>query len=443
MDFTGKKALVCGIARSGIAAAKLLLSRGAFVMLQDTKTEITGEPLPGVLYLLGKDPDDIITDFDLIVISPGISVYKPFVQKAQSLGIPVWGEVELAYRCCPCPMTAITGTNGKTTTTTLVYEIMKRRNPQTVMAGNIGIPLTGVVGDLNKNAAVVAEISSFQLETTDAFRPAISAVLNMTEDHLDRHGDMNTYIATKARIFSNQGKNDYTILNYENPITRNMKPPGKVVFFSSMRFPRIDTGVYLRDASIYARPDPRDGERFIAQLMHVRAHPENALAATAICLCAGIPVETIAEGLKAFQGVEHRLEFVETLYGVDYYNDSKATNTDAAIGALKAMGRRVVLIGGGSDKQTDYTPWVAHFAERVKKLILIGQTAPQIASACDAVGFTEYVHAASLDEAVKLSAAYAAPGDCVVLSPACASFDMFTNFEERGEKFKEYVRRLP
>ncbi|MCL2604547.1 MAG: UDP-N-acetylmuramoyl-L-alanine--D-glutamate ligase [Defluviitaleaceae bacterium] len=443
MRFDGKRVLVCGIARSGIASAKLLTDRGAAVVLQDIKKEINGERLPNVGYMLGQDPDDVIKDFDLIIISPGISVYKPFVQKAYALNIPVWGEVELAYRCCSCPMIAITGTNGKTTTTTLVYEIMKRHNPRTVMAGNIGIPLTGVVGDLNEDALVVAEISSFQLETADAFRPVIGAVLNMTEDHLDRHGDMDTYIAMKARVFANQQAGDFTVLNYENPITRAMKPPGKTVFFSSTRLPRIDTGVYLRDASIYARLNPRDAERFIAQLTHVRAHPENALAATAICLCAGVPVETIAEGLRAFQGVAHRLEFVETLYGVDYYNDSKATNTDAAIGALKAMGRRVVLIGGGSDKQADFAPWAAHFPGRVKKLILIGQTAPQIASACDAIGFTDYTSAASLEEAVTKAAAYAAPGDCVVLSPACASFDMFTNFEERGEKFKEYVRKLP
>jgi UDP-N-acetylmuramoylalanine--D-glutamate ligase len=253
---------------------------------------------------------------------------------------------------------------------------------------------------------------------------------------------METYTAMKTRVFANQHENDYTVLNYENPVTRHMKPPGKTVFFSSARLPRIQTGVYLRDASIYARLHPQDGEQFIAQLMHVRAHPENALAATALCLCAGVPVETIAEGLKAFRGVEHRMEFVETLYGVDYYNDSKATNTDAAIGALKAMGRPVVLIGGGSDKQTDFAPWAAHFPGRVKKLILIGQTAPQIASACDAKGFKDYTHAASLEEAVTRAAAYAVPGDCVVLSPACASFDMFANFEERGKKFKMYVRQI-
>jgi UDP-N-acetylmuramoylalanine--D-glutamate ligase len=443
MRFDGKKVLVCGIARSGLAAAQLLLNLGASVTLQDLKTEIPGTPLTGMKYILGQEPDNIIKDYDLIVISPGISIYKPFVQKAYASGLPVWGEAELAYRCCPCPMIAITGTNGKTTVTTLVGEILKRYNPGTVVAGNIGIPLTGSIETLTQNDIVAAEISSFQLETAVAFRPHISAVLNMTEDHLDRHRDMDTYIYMKTRIFANQRENDYTILNYENAITREMKPPGKVVYFSSTRLPRIKTGVYLRDASIFARLEEHHPERFVAQLMHIRAHPENALAATAICLCAGVPIKTIAKGLKDFKGVAHRLEFVETLYGVDYYNDSKATNTDAAIQALKAMGRPVVLIGGGYDKQTDFTPWVAYFPKRVKKMILLGQTAPQIIAACNALGYTDYVQANSLEEAVRLASTYAVPGESVLLSPACASFDMFLNFEERGEKFKEYVRRIP
>ena len=442
MDLSSKNTLVCGIARSGIAAAKLLLNRGAKVTLHDTKSEVTGECLPDVTYLLGCEPDEIVQNYDLIVISPGISIYKPFVQKAYQLNIPVWGEAELAYRCCPCPITAITGTNGKTTVTTLVGEIMKRHIPGTVVAGNIGIPLTGFMDTLTPNDWVVAEISSFQLETAVQFRPAISTVLNMTEDHLDRHKDMETYIHMKERIFANQGENDCTILNYENPITREMKPPGKTIFFSSARLPRIETGVYLRDASIYARLDATQSEQFVAQLMHIRAHPENALAATALCLCAGVPIPVIAEGLKAFKGVAHRLEFVETLYSVDYYNDSKATNTDAAIQALKAMGRPVVLIGGGYDKQTDFSSWVQLFPKRVKKLLVLGQTAGQIIDTCEARGFTEYEQVNSLEEAVKRAYALAVPGDCVVLSPACASFDMFANFEERGNTFKEFVRRL-
>ncbi|MCL2189429.1 MAG: UDP-N-acetylmuramoyl-L-alanine--D-glutamate ligase [Defluviitaleaceae bacterium] len=445
MDFAGKNVLVCGIARSGIAAANLLIKRGAHVTLQDMKAELSADPLPNVTYIVGQEPDEHIKQFHLIVISPGISIYKPFVQMAQALGIPVWGEAELAYRCFPCPMIAITGTNGKTTVTTLVGEILKKHNTGTKVAGNIGIPMAGLVDELREEDIVVAEISSFQLETAVAFRPKISAVLNMTEDHLDRHGNMRTYIAMKARIFANQQAGDYTVLNYENAITREMTPPEgvKVVHFSSMRLPRISTGVYLRDASIYAKLNEDDEEQFIAQLMHIRAHPENALAATAICLCAGVPIEVIAEGLKSFKGVTHRLEFVETLYGVDYYNDSKATNTDAAIQALKAMGRPVVLIGGGYDKQTDFTPWVEMFPKKVKHAILIGQTAQQIAETCDAQGFTAYEYADSMENAVKRAAAVAAPADCVVLSPACASFGMFNNFEERGEKFKELVRKLP
>ncbi|MCL2364937.1 MAG: UDP-N-acetylmuramoyl-L-alanine--D-glutamate ligase [Defluviitaleaceae bacterium] len=448
MDINGKKVLVCGAARSGIAAAKLLNKHGAMVTLQDMKTQIAEEilndpQLVGVAFFLGNEPDDIVGGFDFIVISPGISMYKPFVQRAQSLGVPVWGEAELAYRFCSCPMIAITGTNGKTTVTTLVGEIMKRHIAGTTVAGNIGIPMTGQVESLTPADYLVAEISSFQLETAVAFRPQISAVLNMTEDHLDRHGDMATYIQMKARIFANQKDGDFAVLNYENAITRDMKPPCRTVWFSATRLPRISTGVYLRDASIFARLDEGDEEQFIAQLMHVRAHPENALAATAICLCAGVPVDTIAAGLRDFKGVAHRLEFVETIYGVDYYNDSKATNTDAAIQGLKAMGRPAILIAGGYDKQTDFTPWVAHFAEHVKKLLVMGQTAPQIIAACDKLGFSEYEQVDSLEHAVQRATACAAPGESVLLSPACASFDMFANFEERGDKFKELIRRLP
>jgi UDP-N-acetylmuramoylalanine--D-glutamate ligase len=443
INCVGKKFLVCGAARSGIAAAKLLLNHGAEVTLADTSPNPPKEVPHGAALFLGKEPDEIIENFDTIIISPGISVYKPFVQKAQNLGIAVWGEAELAYYFCPCPMIAITGTNGKTTVTTLVGEIMQLFNNKTAVAGNIGIALTSQVESLEPDSILVAEISSFQLETAVAFRPKISAVLNMTEDHLDRHGNMETYIAMKERIFANQSSGDFAVLNYDNAITRQMQPPCTTVFFSAARLPRIETGVYVRDASIYARLDATQPEQFVAQLMHLRAHPENALAATAICLCAGVDVQTIARGLRAFKGVAHRLEFVETIYGVDYYNDSKATNTDAAIQGLKAMGRPCVLIAGGYDKHTDFSPWVAHFNEFVKHLILIGETTPQIAAACDAAGFLTYNKVNSLEEAVKLASTLAVPGESVLLSPACASFDMFNNFEQRGDEFKKLVRSLP
>ena len=438
--FTDKKILVCGMAKSGQSVAKLLHEMGAAVTVQDRKEAIdwdaSCDPANFTLHL-GKDPDDIVSNFDLIIISPGISVYAPFVQKAQQLGVTVWGEAELAYRLCPCPMIAITGTNGKTTVTTLVGEILKCHNPGTVVGGNIGIPLTELVTALSPGNIVVAEISSFQLETIAAFKPGISAVLNMTEDHLDRHKNMETYIAMKSRIFENQSPDDICVLNYDNAITREMKPPGRVVYFSAAG--PLETGVFIRDGFICARM-PGEDEQVILSVSDTRVMPENALAATAMCLCAGVPTGLIAQGLKSFQGVPHRMEYVATIDGADYYNDSKATNTDAAIKALESINKPIILIGGGYDKNIDFTPWVKHFAEKVSNLIIIGETTPKIVDTCRNLGFTDYNYAKTLQAAVAMARELAKPGYVVLLSPACASFDMFKNFEERGDIFKNFVR---
>jgi len=433
----GKKVLVCGMARSGQAAALLLKQLGAEVTVQDTKAELDWDFAGhGLKAYLGKNPDDIVADFDLIVISPGISIYESFVQKAGKLDIPCWGEAELAYRLCPFPMVAITGTNGKTTVTTLVGEILKRHNPHTVVAGNIGVPLTSLVTGLSPQAIVVAEISSFQLETIEAFRPGISAVLNMSPDHLDRHKTMENYIAMKSRIFQNQRPRDVTVLNYDNPITRAMCPPGRVVYFSAAQI--LDEGVYVKDGVICAKLDS-GGEIDVVPLAGLKVMTENALAAVALSLLAGAPTQLIAQGLRAFSGVAHRLQHVATIGEVDYYNDSKATNTDAAIKALEAFDTPVVLIGGGYDKDTDFTPWVQLFEKKVSDLIVIGQTARQIMETCDKLGFAKYSHAESLQQAVAIAKEKARPGQSVVFSPACASFDMFKNFEERGDLFVQYV----
>ena len=439
--FNGKKILVCGMAKSGQSAARLLAEMGAYVTVQDMKTAPDWNYDPATIGLktyLGENPDDIVGEFDLVIISPGISVYAPFVKKAESLGIPVWGEAELAYRLCPCPMVAITGTNGKTTVTTLVGEILKRHNPGTVVGGNIGIPLTELVSTLTPENIVVAEISSFQLETIAAFKPNISAVLNMTEDHLDRHHTMENYIAMKSRIFENQAPDDICVLNYDNDITRAMKPPSRVVCFSAKEL--LDSGVYLRDGFICAKMFG-ETEQKIVEISGLKIMPENALAATALCLCAGASAADIAAGLKAFRGVTHRMEYVATIDGVAYYNDSKATNTDAAIKAIEAIDAPIILIGGGYDKNTDFVPWVACFNDKVSDLIVFGQTAQQIVDTCDQMGFTKYETVASLEEAVARAREKAKPGHNVLFSPACASFDMFKNFEERGELFKEYVTR--
>jgi len=433
------KILVCGMAKSGQSAARLLAEMGAIVTVQDMKEDIGWNYDPadiGLETYLGKNPDDIVGNFDLIIISPGITVYAPFVKKAEVLGIPVWGEAELAYRLCPCPMVAITGTNGKTTVTTLVGEILKLHNPGTVVGGNIGVPLTELVNTLAPEHIVVAEISSFQLETIAAFKPAISAVLNMTPDHLDRHHTMENYIAMKSRIFENQSPGDVCVLNYDNPITREMKPPSRVVYFSAKA--QLEEGVYLRDGFICAKM-PDMTEQIIVEISRLKIMPENALAATALSLCAGASVSEISKGLKAFHGVPHRMEYVATIDGVEYYNDSKATNTDAAIKAIESINPPIVLIGGGYDKNADFTPWIQRFDKKVAYLIVFGETTQKIIDTCDILGFTKYEVASSLQAAVAMAKEKAKPGYKVLFSPACASLDMFRNFEERGALFKQYV----
>ena len=443
MRFDGKKVLVCGMARSGQAAAALLHGLGASVTAQDLQNDIKWAYNPhemGIGLFLGQNPDAIVGKFDLIIISPGLSIYLPFIEKAKALGVPVWGEAELAFRLCPCPVIAITGTNGKTTVTTLVGEILARYNPKTAVAGNIGIPLTSLVQGLSADSMLVAEISSFQLETAVNFRPNISAVLNMTEDHLDRHKDMETYIAMKSRIYANQRHPDRAVLNYDNPITRAMRPKCPIVWFSENTV--LPTGVYRRGGHIYARMDAYKDEQHIIALDKLTMMPENALSATALSLCAGVPVSHISEGLKDFRGVTHRLEHVTTIGDVDYFNDSKATNPDAAIKALLSITKPIILIGGGYDKGSDFDPWVKAFAGRVAKLIVIGQTATQIIDTCRKNGFTAYEQVQNLQDAVKKAAQTAKPGQTVLLSPACASFDMFKDYEERGDIFRQCVESV-
>jgi len=436
MDFNGKRVLVCGMARSGQSAARLLARLGAEVVAQDLKEEVDWSlPPEGFETYLGRNPDDIIEDFALVVISPGIPFDLPFLEKARATGIPVWAEVELAYRLCPCPIVAITGTNGKTTVTTLVGEILNKHNANTVVVGNIGIPFTEHVMELTEENWVVAEISSFQLETVHAFAPRVSAVLNMTPDHLDRHKTMAIYQHAKERIFEQQRAEDFAVLGYDNAVTRGMRPPCNTVYFSAKE--QLESGVYLESGIIKARLFGK--EYTVTDVNRTRIMPENALAATALALCAGVPPETIAEVLLSFKGVPHRLEYVATVDGVEYFNDSKATNTDAAIKGLTSMQRPVVLIGGGYDKKTDFSDWVREFDGRVKHLLILGDSAAQIAETCDEAGFREYTRVDSLEDAVRLAREKSAAGDCVLLSPACASWDMFDNFEHRGELFVRLV----
>ncbi len=448
MEYNGKKALVCGMARSGIAAAKLLNRLGARVTLQDMKKreEISADVLAlegeGIVLYTGANPDEIACAQDLIVLSPGIPCDLPFIAAAENAGIEVISEVELAYRLTPCPITAITGTNGKTTTTTLTGEIMKTAYSGTAVVGNIGIPYSEEVERLTEKDWVVAEISSFQMEKAKEFHPHISAVLNITPDHLNRHKTMDVYIAMKERVFAKQTAEDFCILNHGDEACRKMadKTAAKVFFFDSSE--TLAEGIYLDGDAIEVRWGAINETLIhVDELQILGVHNyENVMAAAAMGICAGIALDTIRAVLKGFAGVAHRIEYVATVDGVDYYNDSKGTNVDASIRAVLAMKKPIVLIGGGYDKGSSFDEWTKLFPGRVKHLVLIGVTAPKVRASAEKFGFTAISDCETFAEAVDLCREKAEDGDCVLLSPACASWGMFDNYEQRGDMFKEQVR---
>jgi len=448
VEYNGKKALVCGMARSGIAAAKLLNRLGARVTLQDMKKreEISADVLAlegeGIVLFTGANPDEIACAQDLIVLSPGIPCDLPFIAAAEEAGIEVISEVELAYRLTPCPITAITGTNGKTTTTTLTGEIMKTAYSGTAVVGNIGIPYSEEVERLTEKDWVVAEISSFQMEKAKEFHPHISAVLNITPDHLNRHKTMDVYIAMKERVFAKQTAADFCILNHGDETCRKMadKTAAKVFFFDSSE--TLAEGIYLDGDAIEVRWGAINETLIhVDELQILGVHNyENVMAAAAMAICAGISLDAIRKVLKGFAGVAHRIEYVATVDGVDYYNDSKGTNVDASIRAVLAMKKPIVLIGGGYDKGSSFDEWTKLFPGRVKHLVLIGVTAPKVRASAEKFGFTAISDCETFEEAVALCREKAEDGDCVLLSPACASWGMFDNYEQRGDMFKEQVR---
>ena len=368
----------------------------------------------------------------------------PLVLRLKEAGLQIWGEIELAYRCKKGDVLAITGTNGKTTTTALLGEIMKTAYPHVHVVGNIGIPYTGVVTEDTDDTVTVAEISSFQLETIDAFCPCVSAILNITPDHLNRHHTMENYIAAKLSIAKNQGPEQTCVLNYEDEVLRERAKElsAHVVFFSSLT--QLEEGVYLKGDKIVYAHDGQVEDVIATDELNIlgRHNHENAMAATAMALNYGVSLDHIRQALRAFQAVEHRIEYVTEKRGVRFYNDSKGTNPDAAIKGIQAMDRPTYLIGGGYDKQSEYTEWINSFDGKVKKLVLIGQTREKIAETADACGFHDYVFADSLQEAVDICYENAQNGDAVLLSPACASWGMFPNYEVRGKMFKEMVHAL-
>ena len=449
-----KKCLVIGSGISGVGSVGLLEHIGAEVILYDSSTELTAEALREKLpaesrasCIAGELPEEILKTVDAAVLSPGVPTDIPLVNALRENGAAVIGEIELGYQEEKGSVAAITGTNGKTTTTTLVGEIMKAHvgEDKTFVVGNIGNPYTSECLKTAPDTVTVGEISSFQLETIRDFHPKVSAVLNITPDHLNRHHTMEAYVAAKENITLNQTREDVCVLNYENEYTRAFgeRCPARVVFFSSAR--ELEEGYYLRGDKIVKSTSGRAEE-----LMDIHSdmnligicNVENVMAAIAVGEEMGVPMETILSVIRGFHAVEHRIEFVATKGGVDYYNDSKGTNPDAAIQGIRAMHRPTVLIGGGYDKQSEYDEWIESFDGRVKELVLIGQTREKIAECARRHGFERIHFADSFEECLKLCTELAQSGDAVLLSPACASWGMFPNYEVRGQLFKEYVRSL-
>ena len=451
MELQGKKVLVFGSGKSGIGASDLLAKVGAFPVIYDGNAETdkdavvhkTDGTYPVTVYA-GELPKEEQDSLDLVVLSPGVPTDLPLVKSFYEQGLPVWGEVELAYRVGDGEVLAITGTNGKTTTTALLGKIMQDARESVFVVGNIGTPYTSKALEMKPNSVTVAEISSFQLETIDEFAPKVSAILNITEDHLNRHHTMEEYIRVKELITENQGTEDVCVLNYEDEVLRefgkHLTP--RVVYFSSGR--KLDEGIYLDGNKIILK----DGEKEIEvvkteDLKLLGKHNfENVMAAVAMAYYDGVSLDSIRKSICEFTAVAHRIEYVTEKKGVVYYNDSKGTNPDAAIKGIQAMNRPTLLIGGGYDKQSGYDEWIEAFDGKVRYLVLIGQTKEKIKEAAEKHGFHDIILCEDLKEAVKVCEEKAQPGDAVLLSPACASWGQFDNYEQRGDMFKEYVRNL-
>ncbi len=449
MEVTKKKVLVFGSGISGIGAAKLLETCGAEVVLYDGNEKLSEAELRSKLgegsqaqIVLGAFPEELYGALDIVILSPGVPTDIPIVNRMREQGILITGEVELAYEAGKGDVLAITGTNGKTTTTALLGEIMGNYR-KTFVVGNIGNPYTTAVSLMDEASVTVAEMSSFQLETIIDFRPRVSAILNFTPDHLNRHHTMEAYVNAKKNIARNQTEEDYCILNYEDPLTREFGENirAQVLYFSSRR--KLEKGIYLEDGNIIYHNDRKSCICGVDELKLLGTHNyENVMAAAAMALVYGVPEEIVRNSVLAFKGVEHRIEYVTEKNGVVFYNDSKGTNPDAAIKGIQAMNRPTVLIGGGYDKDSVYTDWINSFNGKVKKLILVGETKEKIARDALACGFKDYQFADTFEEAVLGAAQAAKAGDAVLLSPACASWGMFPNYEVRGEKFKEIVNSL-
>ncbi len=451
-DYEGKRVLVVGMARSGVAAAQLLVKHGAKVVVNDSKTgEELGEAVAPLMSLpvewaLGRPAADCLDGIDVLVISPGIPDTAPFVEEARRRGVSVTGELELAYRLSPGEMVAVTGTNGKTTTVSLLGEIFRNAGRVTHVVGNIGYPYSAAGLTSRADDMLVCEVSSFQMETADAFHPRAAALLNITEDHLNRHGTMEAYTAMKMRVFRSQTAEDVAVFNADDPALAPLigQVKAQVMLFSRQR--KVASGAYVEDGQVMlawkgaVKPVCRVDEIYIPGPHNL----ENALAAACVAAAMGVPAPVIRHTLKTFQGVEHRIEFVRELDGVRYVNDSKGTNVDSTIKAIQTMDRPTAIILGGYDKHCDFTPMVKEMlrSPMIREAMLIGVTADQIEKTCRENGYNAVHRAESLSDAVNQCRALAREGWNILLSPACASFDMFADYEERGRVFKDIVRGL-
>ena len=446
-----QKILVAGSGKSGIAASRMILKTGDEAVLYDSNDALKKDELLSqfgetdkISVILGELKKEDLKDISICVISPGIGLDAPFVSVLKEENIPVWSEIQLAYHHAKGRLAAITGTNGKTTTTALTGEIMKAFYEHVYVVGNIGIPYTQEALNTTEDSVTVAEVSSFQLETITDFHPNVSAILNITPDHLNRHKTMECYIKVKESITANQTEKDCCVLNYDDLVLRefgeSMKP--RAVYFSSRN--SLDEGYCIDgDVIIHNHGGNREEIVNINELNLLGRHNhENVMAAIAIASELNVPMEVIKKAVCEFQAVEHRIEFVAEKAGVKYYNDSKGTNPDAAIQAVKAMPGPTILIAGGYDKNSEYDEWIESFDGKVKHMVLLGQTREKIAECAARHGFTNVMYAEDMQEAVKVCASYANKGDYVLLSPACASWGMFRCYEERGEIFKECVRSL-
>jgi UDP-N-acetylmuramoylalanine--D-glutamate ligase len=445
----GRTVAVVGLARSGAAAARLIRRLGGRVLASDSAprealaAEVRQLEREGCRVWAGGHPAEAFEGAELVVVSPGVPLDIPALAAARGRGLPVIGELELAWRVMEADVIAITGTNGKTTTTALAGELLAHQVRPVLVGGNIGTPLADRALDFPPDGLVVAEVSSFQLESTERFRPRVAAVLNITPDHLDRHGTFERYVEAKARILANQTAADCAVLNCDDPVTASLasRVAGQVLWFSRLR--PLDHGVFLRDGWIVAKLNGHVEPICPASEITLRGqhNVENVLAATACALWTGMAPAAIRRGIGAFRGVAHRIERVLDDCGVVYYNDSKGTNVASTIKALESFAEPVVLIAGGKGKGQDFAPLAEAARGRVRQAVLIGVDRDKIRAALETVGIP-CEDAGSMEEAVRAARAVARTGDVVLLSPACASFDMFRNFEHRGEVFRAVVRRL-